>query len=187
MAITSWPAAASASRRTRRAERSDARDADDGDVGIAVLADEVGGALAAVGQRDVDRGRAVDDVAVGEDEAVGREDEARAAARLRARAPGGARRADVDADDGGCDALDGVDDGARIRVEELVVRGLVFVAGRPIPIRTCRRRRPVRVRAKLTDPGAAGFRPEPGFPRGRAPARGRSARPWRPGGRGWSP
>ena len=73
--------------------------------------------------------RAVDDVAVGEDQAVGREDEARAAARLRVRAPGGAGRADVDADDRRRDALDGVNDRARIGVEELVVRGLEFVGG----------------------------------------------------------
>ena len=57
-------------------------DTDHGDVGVAVLADEIGGALTAVGERDVDRGRAVNDVAVREDEPVAREDKPGAAARL---------------------------------------------------------------------------------------------------------
>ena len=61
------------------------RDTDHGDVGVAVLADEIGGALTAVGERDVDRGRAVNDVAVREDEPVAREDKPGAAARLGAR------------------------------------------------------------------------------------------------------
>ena len=69
-------------------------------------------------------GGAVDDVAVGEDEAVGREHEARSAARLRARSLRRSRRADVDADDGRGDALDGVDDRPGIGVEQLVVWGL---------------------------------------------------------------
>ena len=105
------------------------RDADDGDVAVAVLADEVCRALAAVGERDVDRRGAVDDVAVGEDEAVVGEDEAGAAARLRARPLRGARRADVDADDGRGDALDRVDDRPGVGVEELVVRRLEFAGG----------------------------------------------------------
>ena len=60
-------------------------DTDHGDVGVAVLADEISGALTAVGERDVDRGRAVNDVAVREDEPVAREDKPGAAARLGAR------------------------------------------------------------------------------------------------------
>ena len=55
-------------------------DADDGQVGLGVVADEVGGELAAVGERDLDAVGVVDDVAVGEDVAARREDEPRAAA-----------------------------------------------------------------------------------------------------------
>ena len=51
----------------------------------------------AVGQPRRERRRRADDVAVGEDEAVGSEDDARAAAAI-----------DVDLDDGGADRLDGV-------------------------------------------------------------------------------
>ena len=86
------------------------RDPDDCDVAVPILADEVRRALAAVGQRDVDGRRAVHDVAVGEDEAVGREHEPRAAAGLRPRALLAAGGADVDADDGWRDAVDGMND-----------------------------------------------------------------------------
>ena len=63
---------------------------------------------------------AVDDVAVGQDEPVGREDEPRPAAGLRAHALLAAWGADVDADDGRRDAIDGMNDRARVGVEELV-------------------------------------------------------------------
>ena len=61
---------------------------------------------AAVEQRDLDLVGAVHDVRVGEDEAVGGRDEARAAAGAPAAA------AHVDADDGGAGAFDGADDDA---------------------------------------------------------------------------
>ena len=105
------------------------RDADDGDVGVAVLADEVGRALAAVGQRHVDSRGAVHDVAVGQDEAVGREHEPRAAAGLRTRSFRRPGRADVDADDGRGHALDGVDHRPGVGVEEFVVGGLKSAGG----------------------------------------------------------
>ncbi len=55
-------------------------EADDGKVGGGVIADEVRGAVAAVGERDFDSRGFVNYVAVGEDEAVGGKDESGAAA-----------------------------------------------------------------------------------------------------------
>jgi hypothetical protein len=98
---------------------------DDRDVGVPVLADEVGLALAAIRQCHVDAGRILDDVAVGEDEPVGGKDEPRSGTCLSRRSGGGARLSDVDADDGRGDALDGVDDGSRIGVEKLVIGSLL--------------------------------------------------------------
>ena len=105
------------------------RNPDDRDVGVPILTDEVRRAFAAVGQRDLDRRRAVHDVAVGEDEAVGREHEPRSAAGLRPRALLGAGGTDVDADDGRRDAVDGVDDRPRVGVEQFVIRGLQSAGG----------------------------------------------------------
>ena len=59
--------------------------------------------------------RARDDVGVRQHVAIGGEDDA------GARAGGAAARGAPDADDGGADLLDDVDDGARVRVEELFV------------------------------------------------------------------
>ena len=53
-------------------------------VGVGIVADQVGPPRAAVGQRHVDLGRALDDMAVGEDQAVGGKHEPGAGARLRA-------------------------------------------------------------------------------------------------------
>ena len=53
--------------------------------------------------------RAVDDVAVGEDQPVGRETKPEPLPAAPATACG-ARCADIDADDGRCDAIDGVND-----------------------------------------------------------------------------
>src|SRR5262249_44753513 len=55
-------------------------DADHGQVGVGVVADPLGGVLAAVGEGNLDLNGMVDDMAVGEDKAVGGEDEAGAVA-----------------------------------------------------------------------------------------------------------
>ena len=55
-------------------------DADDREIGLGIGADELRGIDARVMQRDFDLARAVDDVAVREDEAVARDDETGAAA-----------------------------------------------------------------------------------------------------------
>ena len=64
------------------------------------------------GSVDIDTGCVLDDVAVGEHETVGREDESRAGARLSRGSPGCAGLANVDADNGRRDAFDGMDDGS---------------------------------------------------------------------------
>ena len=58
-------------------------DLDERDVGALVAADDLGGEFAAVGELHDDFGRAVDDVRVGDDVAVGAHDEARAQAARR--------------------------------------------------------------------------------------------------------
>ncbi len=103
---------------------------EDREVGVRVVADERRpGSSRPSGSVTSIVGRAVDDVAVGEDEAVGREDEPRPAAGLGARAFLAARGADVDVDDRRRDAIDGMDDRARVGVEKLVVRGLKSAGG----------------------------------------------------------
>src|SRR5690606_35495373 len=71
-------------------------DADDGEVGRLVLADELRGVDPPIGEGDGDLASAVDDVAVGEDVAVGVEDDA---GPLALALPGD----DVERDDGGPD------------------------------------------------------------------------------------
>ena len=129
MAIASWPGRSACESPNSTADEIRRRDADDGDVAVAVLADEVGRALAAVGQRHVDSRRAIHDVAVGQDESVGREHEPRAAAGLGTRSFRRPGRADVDADDGRGHALDGVDHRPGVGVEEFVVGGLESASG----------------------------------------------------------
>ena len=82
---------------TRRAEVGRIQ-ADDRQVGVRVVADERGADAAAVAERHVDLAGAVHDVAVGERKAVGREDEARAAALVSGLAAAGGH-GDVDFDD----------------------------------------------------------------------------------------
>jgi hypothetical protein len=60
------------------------RDSDHRDVGVRILTDQIGGALAAIRQGDRDVVGVLDDVAVGEDQAVGSEHESRPGASLRA-------------------------------------------------------------------------------------------------------
>ena len=54
-----------------------------GQISIGIIADKAGVAAAAIGERDFQPGGAVHDVAVREDESIGREDESRAAAGAR--------------------------------------------------------------------------------------------------------
>jgi hypothetical protein len=85
----------------RLAERRDRQAAlavhlDQGDVGVRIGADDAGAQRAAVGQFDDDPFGAVDDVVVGQDAAVGVDDEAAAGAAPRDVAAVGARSASRD-------------------------------------------------------------------------------------------
>ncbi len=71
-------------------------DADDGQVGIRVFPNKLGGEPPAVRQGGLDLAGAMDDVAVGEDEAVGGEDESRPAAAGVGPALGGVVDLDID-------------------------------------------------------------------------------------------
>jgi len=90
----------------------EAVEADYGEVGGGVVPDEVCGAVAAVGERDFDSRGVVDDVAVGQDEAVGGEDESGAAAVAVVFA------SDFNFCDRGADFFRGGDYGAGVGVEE---------------------------------------------------------------------
>jgi len=73
--MANWP-----TRRRRESPRGAATrwggvDADYGEVGGGIVADGVRGETAAIGERDFDSRGVVDDVAVGENQAVGGEDE----------------------------------------------------------------------------------------------------------------
>ncbi len=88
------------------------------EVGVGIVADDLRGQAAAVDRGDVDARGAVHHVAVGEHEAVRRDDHAGAGAAALAVA-----RLDVEAHHGGADAVDHIDDGAGIGVKErLIVR-----------------------------------------------------------------
>ena len=89
-----------AERRPGQRRSGESVDADDGEIGIGVAADQVGAHRPAVRQRHRETIAALDHVAVREDEAVGREHHAGAAAAVA-----------VDLHDRGADRLDGADDG----------------------------------------------------------------------------
>ena len=77
---------------------------------------------AAIRQRNFHSARTVDDVAVGEDEAVRRNDKARArAARFRAGLPCGVGVVHADIHHRGTDLLDHAGDGSGIAVQQFVV------------------------------------------------------------------
>ena len=90
-------------------------DPHDREIRVAVEADHLAGRGAAVGHRDAQRPRALDDVAVGEDQPVGREEDARPAAvsgvDLHHRRP---------------DCLDGPCDGSRVGIEEMRIVSLWY-------------------------------------------------------------
>ncbi len=108
------------------------RESQHGEIGVGILADHPRGQPAAVGEDGLDQARARDDVAVGDEKAVGREDEPRSRAgglavvvAIRVPFPGESRRLGVgknlEVDDSGAHCLDRRDDGPRIGVEELAV------------------------------------------------------------------
>ena len=84
----------------------------DRQVRVRVVSDEIRASRSPVGQRHADVGRLRDHMAVGEDEAVGCEEHAGA---------DGAAAIQLDLDDRRPGRLHGVDDGARVRVQQFVV------------------------------------------------------------------
>lgn len=101
-------------------------DPDDGEIGGGIVAHCVGGHAAAVGERDLDAGGVVDDVAVGEDEAVGSKDETGAASTAFARFAGAGSAGDLvhfHVDDRRADFFNRVGDGARVGVKKQGVGG----------------------------------------------------------------
>jgi hypothetical protein len=90
--------------------------AHDGKIGIGVIADHAGSAARAVDQCHVDRGRPGHDMAVGNDESVGREQKTGATT-----APFASRRARLDVHDSGRDSRSRRGHGGRVRIEKLAV------------------------------------------------------------------
>jgi hypothetical protein len=88
-------------------------DPENGKVGVRIVSHEITARLAAIGQRDRQLVRPMDDVTVGEHETVGREDHTRATTTSA-----------LYANDSRGDGLDCVNDGRRIRIEQLIVVGL---------------------------------------------------------------
>src|SRR5437764_796736 len=116
--------------RVAELRRNQARliDPNDGEITGGILADQGRGHVTAVGQSCRNASGFMHDVTVGEDEAVGREDESRAAtlavARLsRARAPCRLRNRDMHYR--GADALDRSGDSGGVRVQQRSVRRAV--------------------------------------------------------------
>jgi len=119
--------------RPRQSGRAWAIDAKHGKVGIRIVADKIGAAGRAIEENDGYAARAFDDVAIGDNEAVGCEQEAGS----------GAARLGLDLDDGGTSLLDGVNDGAGIAVKDLAIVREIGRSHRPIvgpraPARTTR-------------------------------------------------
>jgi hypothetical protein len=99
-------------------------DLENGHVRVWILPDQVGPVLAAVWQQHVNLGRVLDHVAVGQDQAVGSEDESGTRAGLRRGAPPmiGAAFTDVHRHHRWRDQLDSVDDGAGIGIQQQIIR-----------------------------------------------------------------
>jgi hypothetical protein len=91
--------------------------ADHGEIGVRVVADKVGGELAPVGEEYLQRLRTVDNVAVGEDVAVGRDEESRARPSRRVVA------ADLDVDDGRVRGRHGAGNGVGVGIDEVFIGG----------------------------------------------------------------
>ena len=116
--MTTWPGRSVRESPSGAAWRSDPVIFDDREVRIRVVADEIRGEGSAVDQPDGDRAGAPDDVAVREDEAVRREDQAGAQAAGPLAAAPRVPLLHFDLNDGGCDALGRRYDCLRIGVEE---------------------------------------------------------------------
>src|SRR6185312_6993125 len=90
------------------------------DIAIGILPDDLAADVMPIGQRDHDLARAVHDVAIGQDVAVGREDDARSGAlgELAAAERRGANDlGDADLYDGLADGVYDADNASRIGVE----------------------------------------------------------------------
>ena len=113
----------------RRRQRHRLVDAQQRQIGIRIVANHAGAQILAVGGGHIDaRGAAAadagcaGDVAVGEDQAVRRDDDARAgAAAFAAVLVVDLAAADGERHDGRADAVDHVDNGARISVEQRLI------------------------------------------------------------------
>ena len=103
----------------RRRQRHRRVDAHQREIGVGVVADDARGQAAALDGGDVDAGGAADHVAVGQHQPVGRHDDARAGAAMAPFVAG----LDVEPHHGGADAVDHVDDGAGIGIEQRLVLG----------------------------------------------------------------
>ena len=132
--LATFEALGIAERRGRQRHRLD--DPHQSEVGVGVIADEARGQVLAVRGCHLDAGRRTGDMAVGQDQPVGRHDDARSSAAA-GRASGlssGWFGVDGEADHGRADTIDHVDDGARIGIEERLVLdrdGGVFAGGGP--------------------------------------------------------
>ena len=111
--MTSCPTLIACESPSRRARESRRGRPDDREIRIRILADELGRERSPVGERDVDALRVVHDVAVGENQAVRRDDKARALAAVSAAI---AAASQLDRDDRWANLLDRADDGLRICV-----------------------------------------------------------------------
>lgn len=110
-------------------------DANDREITSGVLADQGRRHMAAIGQSRRNPGGFMHDVAVGEDEAVGREDKSRSATLALARFSGARpfcclRNRDMHY--GRADALDGSGDSGRVRVEQSPIRRAMVRSGAEI-------------------------------------------------------
>src|SRR5439155_7028994 len=97
----------------------------DGEVGLGIVANHIASKRTAIGQHDSDPIRVIDNVAVGEDQAVRRKNEPRSTSAIlaptTARCRGARTTSHVDLDDGRADHLDGPNHRARIRIQKRVV------------------------------------------------------------------
>ncbi len=112
----------------------------DGEIAVGIVADEIGRERSSVGESGLYRGRAMHHVAVGEHEAVGRKDHARAGAERYLAHRGRIALAalpDLQMDDRRCHAIDRCRDGLGIGIEQL---GVALPA---VDLLARRRRRPI--------------------------------------------
>ncbi len=143
MAMAIWPTSTRVESPSRHHARSGARDLEQREVGIRIVADDLRGRVAAVGQRHLDRLGVPGNVAVGQHESVWRDEEARSRSLpLRAAA---APLADLHVRDRRRDARDGAGHRARVRVVQRTIghfrRGARERRARSVECHRCRRNR----------------------------------------------